>query len=390
MYLRRYDARAVDMSKLDPSKELPGTNAIFLVATYGDGDPTDNAKACTKWLCEDAQEGALSGMRYCVFGLGNTLYEKYNTVGKLYDEKCSMLGGKRIFDLGLGDDDGSMQEDFDQWRDMLWPVLNETFGFESGGEGALTGGYLLDVSLHQSKKEALESSGGLVESTNRLDRDDAGVVEMKVLVNRELHTGGDRSCRHIELGMRAADANADGGAYVTGDHVAILPKNDAERVSLLAKRLNVELSRWVSVKDAAGEAPFPNPCTVGDVLSLHLDIGGAPKRAVVEALADLAREEGEKARLMKMAAKDKAGREELYAYVNKGKRGVIDLLLEFPSIEAQLCHLIELVPRLQPRCAYIFQWFLGGAFERVWHALQSAGLHWFCLWERTTSLGFRV
>jgi sulfite reductase alpha subunit-like flavoprotein len=52
---------------------------------------------------------------------------------------------------------------------------------------------------------------------------------------------------------------------------------------------------------------------------------------------------------MKMAAKDKAGREELYAFVNKGKRGVIDLLFEFPSIEAELCHLIELVPRLQPR-----------------------------------------
>lgn len=346
---RRYDARAVDMSRLDPSKELPGTNAIFLVATYGDGDPTDNAKACTQWLCDDAQEGALEGMQYCVFGLGNTLYEKYNTVGKLYDERCSALGGKRIFDLGLGDDDGSMQEDFDQWRDMLWPVLNEAFGLESAGEGALSGGYLLDVTMHSNEEEALESSGGRVQSTNRLDRGDAGVVEMKVLANRELHTGGDRSCRHIELGMPSSDAEGEGGAYVTGDHVAILPRNDRERVEALAKRLGVDTAAWVSVRDAAGDAPFPNPCTVNDILSRHLDIGGPPKRAVVEALADLARDDGEKARLLKMAAKDKGGREELYAYVNKGKRGVSDLLFEFPSIEANLSHLIELLPRLQPR-----------------------------------------
>lgn len=50
-----------------------------------------------------------TGMRYCVFALGNTLYEKYNTVGKLYDERCEKLGGLRLFDIGLGDDDGSIQ-----------------------------------------------------------------------------------------------------------------------------------------------------------------------------------------------------------------------------------------------------------------------------------------
>lgn len=41
-----------------------------------------------------------------VFGLGNKTYEHYNEMGKFFDTKLEELGGERIFELGLGDDDG--------------------------------------------------------------------------------------------------------------------------------------------------------------------------------------------------------------------------------------------------------------------------------------------
>lgn len=41
-----------------------------------------------------------------VFALGNKTYEHYNAMGKYVDKRLEELGGKRIFDLGLGDDDG--------------------------------------------------------------------------------------------------------------------------------------------------------------------------------------------------------------------------------------------------------------------------------------------
>lgn len=41
-----------------------------------------------------------------VFALGNKTYEHYNAMGKYVDKRMEELGAKRIFDLGLGDDDG--------------------------------------------------------------------------------------------------------------------------------------------------------------------------------------------------------------------------------------------------------------------------------------------
>lgn len=40
-----------------------------------------------------------------VFGLGNKTYEHFNAMGKLVDKRLAELGAKRVFDLGLGDDD---------------------------------------------------------------------------------------------------------------------------------------------------------------------------------------------------------------------------------------------------------------------------------------------
>lgn len=40
-----------------------------------------------------------------MFGLGNKIYEYYNVMGIYVDKRLEELGGERIFELGLGDDD---------------------------------------------------------------------------------------------------------------------------------------------------------------------------------------------------------------------------------------------------------------------------------------------
>ena len=60
----------------------PGTLCVFILATYTDGEPTDDASWFYKWLRETAfdfrvQKSMLLGLNYCVLGLGNSLYEDH-------------------------------------------------------------------------------------------------------------------------------------------------------------------------------------------------------------------------------------------------------------------------------------------------------------------------
>ncbi|CAB1450387.1 unnamed protein product [Pleuronectes platessa] len=95
-------AEVTDMRDYDPDDRLADectskSVCVFLVATYTDGQPTENAEWFCKWLEEastDFRYGKtfLKGLRYAVFGLGNSVYEgHYNTVGTNVDKWLWML-----------------------------------------------------------------------------------------------------------------------------------------------------------------------------------------------------------------------------------------------------------------------------------------------------------
>ena len=86
-----FDAKSVDLEDFDPANfTAPSSSSlapprIFLMATYGEGEPTDNAASFAKWMKEEtdtfkqnADHAPLAGLRFTVFGLGNKQYEHYN------------------------------------------------------------------------------------------------------------------------------------------------------------------------------------------------------------------------------------------------------------------------------------------------------------------------
>ncbi|KAM4796360.1 S-adenosyl-L-methionine-dependent tRNA 4-demethylwyosine synthase TYW1-like [Rhinophrynus dorsalis] len=101
---------------------------VFLVATYTDGQPPESAEWFCKWLHEASNDFRfgktfLKGMRYAVFGLGNSVYSShYNTVGKNIDKWLWMLSASRVMTRAEGDCNvvkskhGSIEADFEAWK----------------------------------------------------------------------------------------------------------------------------------------------------------------------------------------------------------------------------------------------------------------------------------
>ena len=107
---------------------------MFLLATYGEGDPTDNAaEFVDDWLNSDDTD--IDEVQFAVFGLGNTEYDQYNAVGKLVDSRMEALGCKRVFKFGMGDDSGDIEDDFNNWiAEGFWNAMRVACGMEPTDE----------------------------------------------------------------------------------------------------------------------------------------------------------------------------------------------------------------------------------------------------------------
>lgn len=130
------DIELYDLSYMDT---LPEDHVVFFImATYGEGEPTDNAVDFWELLTNDSPEFAtsdttetpLENVRYIVFGLGNKTYEHYNSVGRTVDKHMQQFGAHRIGERGEGDDDGSLEEDFLAWQETMWPAFCQALGVD--------------------------------------------------------------------------------------------------------------------------------------------------------------------------------------------------------------------------------------------------------------------
>lgn len=95
-----FDPEECDFEELIEMKdEIEQSLAVFVVATYGEGDPTDNALQLNDWLKE---EQSLDGLNFAVFALGNKTYEHYQAFGRFVNKRLEELGGKRLLEIGEG------------------------------------------------------------------------------------------------------------------------------------------------------------------------------------------------------------------------------------------------------------------------------------------------
>jgi len=119
-------SEVLDLRSLTPESFARKKIVILVVATYGDGEPTDNAVDFATWAGHPKNVGALAGQRFCVMGLGDMNYTRFQAMGIATNENMENLGAKRIYPRGIGDDSQDIQDDFQKWKDGgLWECLRK-------------------------------------------------------------------------------------------------------------------------------------------------------------------------------------------------------------------------------------------------------------------------
>ncbi|NXA35408.1 TYW1 synthase, partial [Eudromia elegans] len=175
-------AEVINMGDYDPDDSLTEETTsrnicVFLVATYTDGQPTETAAWFCKWLEEavnDFRFGKtyLRGLRYAVFGLGNSVYvDHYNTVGRNIDRWLWMLSASRIMTRTQGDCNvaqskhGSIEADFEAWKTKF---LSRLQALCKGERKSCSGKCKKGKCKSQGKqsKESLDHEHGTLEYVN--------------------------------------------------------------------------------------------------------------------------------------------------------------------------------------------------------------------------------
>lgn len=384
-----FNTKVIDLEDFEPDILLQATErAIFLMATYGEGEPTDNAVSFTKWLKNEDGEldsSALAQVKYSVFGLGNKQYEHYNAMGRLVNTRMEELGAVSMFEYGEGDDDATLEEDFEAWKTKLVPALYSKFHpvAAAGGGADADAAEQSELSVgstisHKVKLQFLAQPAEINNHDQRLPSPTEVELQMskkgsskihastkhfftapraKVLVSKELrNTSADSSSNakaigstlHIEI-----DLKKSGVSYVTADNLAILPENNGKKVAALAKAQGYDLKEVFAVTPVPGEEDsfklaFPSPCTVEEALTLFLDIQGPAKLGILKHLVAYVQDDDQKAWLAQLL--DKNNRSMLHSLHNDEALSIFDLLTgKLSSCKIPWVDFLHIVPYIQPR-----------------------------------------
>ncbi|CEM29176.1 unnamed protein product [Vitrella brassicaformis CCMP3155] len=307
----------IDMEDFEAERFVKHRWVVLVLATYGEGDPTDNAVAFHKWLTSSERDECLDDMHLAIMGLGNRQYINFNEMAKKAEKLLSKMQAHVICKTGMGDDDQDIESDFSAWQDLFWPALIKARAADKGEE--LNAAELVraasktldDIHDHKDawkKRAPLELS--IAPTTAEFDATHqpqmTGVDlasrfyfhshEATVVVDRELRQQPDPeeglSTHHVEVDISGCPELS----YVTADNLDILPENPPELVQWFAERLGVKgqhaaaLDYYIHLTPAAGDEdshkrPFPTPCTLRDALTRYCDLAALPQKSALKDLA---------------------------------------------------------------------------------------------------------
>ncbi|KAJ3041224.1 NADPH-dependent diflavin oxidoreductase 1 [Rhizophlyctis rosea] len=336
------------MDEYDKAQLVDEPLAVFVASTTGQGEEPQNMKKFWKFLLRKTHpEDILQQLRFAVFGLGDSSYQRFNFPAKKLHKRLLQLGAQALCPRGDGDDQHYLGLDggLDPWLENLWNVILQLHPLPKGKE-IISSEILPDPSY---EVEFLDLAGIANE-----EAEGAGATltysTAEVLENKRL-TAPDhfQDVRHFAFAL----PNREGMKYQPGDVMVIRPCNLPDEVQQVINYFGwQEMAdrhfRLIPTRDDVSVlSRWGRTHTVRQLLEKHLDIFGRPRRYFFELLSFFATDPQHAEKLREFASAQ--GQDELYAYCYKLRRTTFEVLQDFHSAKIPLKYLFDLIPEMRPR-----------------------------------------
>jgi len=350
------DLEDYDFENLDTFPE--DKIAFFVMATYGEGEPTDNAVEFWEFINSDppsfseaSEDKPLGKLKYVAFGLGNNTYEHYNLMVRNLDKILTNLGAERIGTAGEGDDGaGTMEEDFLAWKEPMWAALAEKMGLEEREavyEPVFSVEEKEDLSIEDDTVYLGEPNKNHLENSQKGPYNAHNPFIAPIAESREVFTVKDRNCLHVEI-----DVSGSGMSYTTGDHIAVWPTNAGMEVDRFLKTFGLDSKRHtvISLKglDPTAKVPFPTPTTYDAAVRYHMEICAPVSRQFMATLAAFAPNEEAKKEAARLGSDADYFKDKISSQMLNIAQAVSAVSSESWSAVPFSC-LVESLNKLQPR-----------------------------------------
>ncbi|KAL9645821.1 hypothetical protein ABK040_003553 [Willaertia magna] len=355
------------------TQQQQGSLFIFVVSTTGQGDEPDNMKKFWTFLRRKSlTANCLNHLKFTVFGLGDSSYQKFNFVAKKLHRRLLQLGAKEFYTRGFADDqhpngvDGTLVK----WLVGLWDCVMKLYPLPAGVEiiqptllfeprykvhvNDVLMGSGGDNSVGQSQQQLVGQLGETLDYYSGLP---SNAIVAKVIENSRMTSENHwQDVRHIVFDISSSSNGQEEEEpllkYEPGDVVGFYPKNLHEPIYQLLNRLNLNGEQKIYIEKIDKDAPdFPfqnRAITIFELFERYLDIQGTPRRYFFELASHFAMDSEEKERLEYFGSSD--GTDDLYRYNHKEKRTYVEVFEDFKSIKLpKLDFLLDLIPQMKPR-----------------------------------------
>ncbi|KAL6254552.1 hypothetical protein P5V15_014605 [Pogonomyrmex californicus] len=335
---------------------------IFVVATTGQGDPPANMRRFWRQLLrKNLSATMLQNLKFGVLGLGDSSYSKFNFAAKKLNKRLAQLGAKELLSIGLADDQHNLGIDavIDPWIKQLWEEIANIFKIsvedKINEENLIIERYGVSVIEMNSLMNTDERL------TNNMYQSNNDIYVQETLINSDIKIGTivenirTTSEDHFQ-DVRLIKIQADNIKYDPGDVIYIRPKNTAEQVKQFFDILhehNIKLfpDTIIHVSEKEIKVPFvlKRNLTLGEIVEQYWDLNFKPRRSIMYTLSLISENELEKEKLCDFASP--FGQEELYDYVNRPRRNILEVLADFPHTTSKMNIklLFEIMSPIKPR-----------------------------------------